>query len=684
MALCESDALAIHAAIHGGKDSVTLASGKTLPVFKNKSKCKAVKTPLGITAMEQNMSKTSEWAKKAKAGCKITWFLGKSPWGRVVDGKVESAGGAIGGCGAASPKKTAQTGKGLAGSVTVSGGTNDLLAKKRPAAALEAGEAPPAKLPKVHGHPVPAAPSAEDVHGLSAIFSGQGCGNEWEKILRPVIESLPNASQYIGPSRDKRIVPVRELTFQALKPNPPSGWKVVSLGQSPYPRIESATGIAHFDNCLSSWEDKAFSRIMTMRCMIKAAAMHKFGVSKDISTQELRNLLKTKGCVQPAEWFQAMLTQGVLFMNAACTLLPPEGPGIRASSVVEEHLKFWRPVIEAVVCAILDDCRRTGRGVVFAWWGAECLKTKKVLQKCFSSYGDVKVQHLEHKNPAAMGDAFCDEPNVFQSINAALTKFGFDAIDWLPDVGWKASILGMKPSKAAKMLADKMGDFITETQDLHKMYLERLRDGLDDRSDDLPDITGIMKVKLLSLKDACKPLELEVPASASVSKAVSMPRGKLTTEEAGALHFYTTNHLYKKLNGALRCPDRKQVHAFFAYLRLLLSALRKMPVSTHMLYRGVALDLSSQYQVGSEVTWWAVSSCTPDLKVANSFSGGSKQTLFIIQPRTSVGIRDFSEFKSEEEFVLAPGTQFRVEKTEKKKNLTEIYLHELDRPCRVR
>ena len=35
--------------------------------------------------------------------------------------------------------------------------------------------------------------------------------------LRQVIETLPTAPQFIGPGRDKRIVPVRELTFQALK-----------------------------------------------------------------------------------------------------------------------------------------------------------------------------------------------------------------------------------------------------------------------------------------------------------------------------------------------------------------------------------------------------------------------------------------------------------------------------------
>jgi hypothetical protein len=35
--------------------------------------------------------------------------------------------------------------------------------------------------------------------------------------MAQVMEDLSAAPSFIGPARDKRIVPVRELTFQALK-----------------------------------------------------------------------------------------------------------------------------------------------------------------------------------------------------------------------------------------------------------------------------------------------------------------------------------------------------------------------------------------------------------------------------------------------------------------------------------
>eukprot|EP00930_Biecheleria_cincta_P086822 TRINITY_DN76070_c0_g1_i1.p1 TRINITY_DN76070_c0_g1~~TRINITY_DN76070_c0_g1_i1.p1 ORF type:complete len:708 (+),score=136.14 TRINITY_DN76070_c0_g1_i1:53-2176(+) len=706
MAISEADALAAHRAIHGGKGSVKLADGSSLPVEKAKNGCRAVKFP-AFQAMEQNKSKPSDWADQAKKGVEITWFVcsgGPKAWGRIVDGKVDNRGKAIlapgSSCTAAKAKASAKvpaapkspssssTAKAKASPVAASKGAAKALAKKR--CAPETSSTPASKktraAPAGSDEAKPADESmasssgstkSSDPLALSSLFAGMGHGAVWEPILRPVLEGLSDAAAFIGPARDKRIVPIRELTFQALKPNPPSGWRVVSFGQSPYPRVESATGIAHFDNALRSWDDTKFGTVVTMRCLIKAAAMNKFGVTKSTTMPELRNLMKSKNIVNPAEWFQALLSQGVLLMNAACTLKPEEG--VRAGEYVQEHLKFWQPVIEAVVNAILKECAENGHGVIFAWWGAESLKTKRVLDKsCFRAYPNVKVEHIEHKNPAAMGDAFCDAPNVFQRINEAITRLKLgDPIDWLPSAGWQAKL------GTSAAISDEMGAFVAETQELHKMYLERLKDGLDSRVDDLPDITGIQSQPLVKLLDACKPLKLDKPAESSVKSAKSFHKEGLPVDEAAALHLYTTNFLYKQLNAALRDPNRKNIARYFLYLRLFMAALARLPSSKRVLYRGVALDLSEQYELGAEVTWWAVSSCTPDPKVAASFSGVAKRTLFIIDASRSVGIREFSQYKSEEEYILAPGTEFKVTDVKHKGPCIEIHMKELDRQRRV-
>src|SRR5213592_2959657 len=96
----------------------------------------------------------------------------------------------------------------------------------------------------------------DDPLALAELFKGGG--EPWLPLLKPVVEAQPAAATFI--------VPVRELTFQALKPNPPHKWKVVVFGQNPYPRPESATGIAMFDNTFHDWADSQFGKVVSIRC----------------------------------------------------------------------------------------------------------------------------------------------------------------------------------------------------------------------------------------------------------------------------------------------------------------------------------------------------------------------------------------------------------------------------------
>src|SRR5262245_2627904 len=101
---------------------------------------------------------------------------------------------------------------------------------------------------------------------LTELFDG---GEAWLPLLKPAREAQPAAAPFLGPNRASRIVPVRQLTLQPLKPNPPGNWKVLIFGQNPYPRVESATGIAMFDNSFPQWSDSAFGRVTSIRCIIK-------------------------------------------------------------------------------------------------------------------------------------------------------------------------------------------------------------------------------------------------------------------------------------------------------------------------------------------------------------------------------------------------------------------------------
>ncbi|MFE9450193.1 ADP-ribosyltransferase domain-containing protein [Streptomyces sp. NPDC006739] len=508
----------------------------------------------------------------------------------------------------------------------------------------------------------PTQPDSNDPLTLTELFDGGG--EAWLPLLKPVIEAQPDAARFIGKDRSHEVVPVRELTFQALKPNPPHKWKVVVFGQNPYPRPESATGIAMFDNTFSNWKDSQFGRVVSIRCLIKAAAMWKYGIAKKTPIAEVRALLKERDTVQPPEWFQAMLTQGVLLLNASLTA---SGDGAMGT---DQHAAFWRPVAERIVEEILkakQNATEEDRGVVFAWWGAHARSLKRVVLRLQQKYPDVEVRHLDHANPAAQGDIFC-EGDHFAQVNGALTSLGADPIDWLPSKGWNEPAAGVGGADGG--VSARMGAFIESTMNLHQLYLERLT-SVKDEGLVLPTITGVFDTPLMDFQVAVAPVSAELSGLAGhiqrsrdfgKQRADQAAGGGLSADAIAALHLYTCESaFYREINSVLRSPDRTRVTPYLPYLRLLFSAVSELPAYTQPLWRGVSLDLRAQYPVGRTVTWWGVSSCTSELKVARAFLGSrGKRTLFEVTPARAVGIKRFSAFTGEEEYILTPGTQLKV------------------------
>ncbi|GHJ92313.1 hypothetical protein SNE510_18320 [Streptomyces sp. NE5-10] len=530
-------------------------------------------------------------------------------------------------------------------------------------------------------------PDPNDPLALAELFTGGG--EPWLPVLKPVIEARADADRFIGPGRSPQVVPVRELTFQALKPHPAHKWKVVVFGQNPYPRPESATGIAMFDNTFNDWKDSQFGRVVSIRCLIKAAAMWKYGIVKKTPIAEVRALLKERDTVQPPEWFQAMLTQGVLLLNASLTA---SGDGAMAT---DQHTAFWRPVAERIVEEILrakqDAEDPEDRGVVFAWWGAHARSLKKTVQRLEKKYPGVEVRHLDHANPAAQGDVFCDGDHL-ATVNDALMSLGAEAVDWLPSKGWNKPPAGAAPgagSAPGEDVAARMGAFIASTMELHQLYLERLT-SVRDEGHVLPPLTGVFDTPLMSFEEAVAPvarvlrgLTGHIDRSREFGKRrADEPAGAgLSADAVAALFLYTCESgFYRTINAVLRSPDRARAVPYLPYLRLLFSAVESLPVRTEPLWRGVALDLRGQYPLGSTVTWWGVSSCTSELGVARSFLGSrGKRTLFEVTPARAVGIRSFSAFTGEEEYILAPGTQLEVTDVKAERGgLCTVKLRELE------
>eukprot|EP01127_Copromyxa_protea_P009497 TRINITY_DN2247_c0_g1_i1.p1 TRINITY_DN2247_c0_g1~~TRINITY_DN2247_c0_g1_i1.p1 ORF type:complete len:553 (-),score=82.68 TRINITY_DN2247_c0_g1_i1:2-1660(-) len=204
-------------------------------------------------------------------------------------------------------------------------------------------------------------------------------------------------------------------------------------------------------------------------------------------------------------------------------------------------------------------------------------------------------------------------------------------------------------------------------------------------------------VSLCTLFEALLPLVSLVPqveefGQRSVTWAKSKfgdvtPHG-LTCCEVAALNIYTgqealvSDSLCFKLNTALRTTDPATIEPFLPYMKLLLTAISKLPsfaAKTNSLWKGCTGDISTQYKEGKEFFWPSFSSCVPTKESALQMIKGFETPKALIQIQFCshvVDIHDFSEFGSEQEILVLPGRQLEVRKNSSSQEVTVIELVE--------
>ncbi|CAF1369533.1 unnamed protein product [Rotaria sp. Silwood1] len=203
-------------------------------------------------------------------------------------------------------------------------------------------------------------------------------------------------------------------------------------------------------------------------------------------------------------------------------------------------------------------------------------------------------------------------------------------------------------------------------------------------------IRGYAKEPLLPLEEAVKPiddqlddLDIMVDTAKQNSKK---PADGLTQDESAAIHLYTMQweesnvSLYTKLNNILRSERREPLKPWFRYLKLVLTALFKLPSLRTTIWRGVRGNLSDQYD--DDIVWWGFSSCTESVNVMEQFVGKSgERTLFNIECINGKSIRAHSFYTKESEILLLPGTYLHVVgKWSPAKDLHIIHLKEAHAP----
>ncbi len=163
-------------------------------------------------------------------------------------------------------------------------------------------------------------------------------------------------------------------------------------------------------------------------------------------------------------------------------------------------------------------------------------------------------------------------------------------------------------------------------------------------------------------------------------------QGDLSLDESAAIHLYTMqwsdsdDNLCTILNKILRAEERNILKPWFSYLKLILTALFKLPSKKGIVWRGIRGNVTDQYQL--EKVWWGFSSCTETMGQIDQFLGRcGKRTIFMIDCINGKAIRHHSKFPEENEILLMPGCFLRViDKHSPAEDLYIIHLQETTAP----
>jgi hypothetical protein len=139
--------------------------------------------------------------------------------------------------------------------------------------------------------------------------------------------------------------------------------------------------------------------------------------------------------------------------------------------------------------------------------------------------------------------------------------------------------------------------------------------------------------------------------------------------------------LYLKLKNALRMDMIEKVKPWFLYLKLLYTALNKLPSTKADIWRGIKGNVKSQYTKNTHLIWHGVTSTSLDLEAVNRFLPDQANcTVFFIQCQYGKSVANHSAFPEEQEIILMPDTKLVVKGSLMKFPLNIVQLEEQINP----
>ncbi|KTD19270.1 uracil-DNA glycosylase [Legionella lansingensis] len=166
---------------------------------------------------------------------------------------------------------------------------------------------------------------------------------QWQAILSIALEQV-DQDYLLRLQEDQDWLPGLKNLFAAFS-LPLSKTKYILLGESPYPRPESANGYAFWDNAVHSlWSanglSKEVNRATSLRNWMKMLLVARGDLKDDLSQEAIARLDKAHFCKTANDFFTSLMKKGFLLLNAS--LVYSEGE-------VRFHARQWKPFMNSLL-----------------------------------------------------------------------------------------------------------------------------------------------------------------------------------------------------------------------------------------------------------------------------------------------------------------------------------------------
>jgi uracil-DNA glycosylase len=196
----------------------------------------------------------------------------------------------------------------------------------------------------------------------------------WRPILTQGLEAMAAAdSEYLQTLAADNFLPTRGRLFAAFS-QPIEAVRYVLVGEGPYPREASATGVCFMDGAVQSlWSEQGLSkqvnRATSLRNFMKMLLVAEGLVQPDSTGVEAMAVMSAKARAIGSPFNQTLpqleaklIEQGFLLLNAALVFRPHVPP--------VKEAKAWRPLFQVVMHALAAHAQQSNQDLpTLVLWG---------------------------------------------------------------------------------------------------------------------------------------------------------------------------------------------------------------------------------------------------------------------------------------------------------------------------